>query len=523
MARLMGSFRQTTDTVSERLSSGPPIRGTAHIAERGSLDPPPYPSRIQRWLKSVFPVAILVTAAVVFSSYKTSNRGGSIFDDGTHLYAAPLAFSRNVNPYHIWELERFFYSVNSNDIRHWPREFYFKTRGDEYLSTPINLLLYLPFVWLKDFELYMRSYFALYFLGFAGSFYLLTWARGATAWRQALSSVIGTALLFPLSSVLSLSVNSGQIEYLYVFPTALGIFLYRQSQENGRWIPAALAGAAFALSGEIKLFPFAVGLTLVMGAAKNYISGPAKGTLRCPLPVSAISLFISSVLLVLATCLYTGFQTLANWYQQMRAVSVPIFYGTRSLGSYVGRLHSIWTTAPLDRHSYGASALIVAAAATIGWLGFKFALYGRRKFSELELVGLICLWPSLLPNFHAYYLPVLVIPFLTAWPRLTQLMANRSKWKRLTAFGTLTVIFCFTQAVFRVPEFLQVFDPALVPLRNGRNILRLHDLMAYPSTLMLFAFIWWLRNAVANLEHDPAPEMPASHPRRLNSSFAGRS
>jgi hypothetical protein len=475
---------------------------------------------VQRWLRWVIPVAILVSAALAFSSYKSSDLASVESHDGLHDFVAPLAFSTGVNPYDKAALDRFFSSERARSILHLPQNL----DSLPFVSAPINLVLYLPFVWEGDYYFYLRTYFALYFLGFSASFFLLTWREGAVPWRQAIASVIGTALLFTFSSEMHFSLRIGQIEYLYIFFIALGVFLFRQSlrsaQAAGRgakrmrdagevgapgesvvrdfpesrdWMPLAiLAGTAFALSGQIKVFPYIVGLALVGAAIKNWLWGPEERDWRRPLYVAAISVILSSVLLLLMTSLYTGIHGWVEWIRGYRSSHARVLFSTYSLGSFMVTVHAFWSGNYLPATSGGTLAL--SAAYVIGGIvAARFSSFGKPEFSDIELCGVICLTPSLLPTFKPYYLAFLVIPFLNLWPHLGRALSGKPRWTRPAFVLGLTVLFVLVQGPRGFPGPLARFNLPAVYSPTGGTTINGQDLVAYPATLILFGIYCWLQ------------------------------
>jgi hypothetical protein len=435
----------------------------------------------------VVPVAILVSAALAFSSYKSSDFATLEFHDGFHDFLGPLAFSKGVNPYDAAALSRFFFSERAGSILHFPQNW----TNPLFVSAPINLVLYLPFVWEGDYYFYVRTYFALYFLAFAASFFLLTWREGTIPWKQAIASVIGTALLFIFSSEIQISLYLGQIEYLYIFFMALGVFLFRRSLRSRDGMPLAiLAGAAIALSGQIKVFPYLVGMALVGAAIKNWLWGPEERDLRRPLYVAAISLILSSVLLLLMTTLYTGIHGWVEWLEGYRASHPRILFRTYSLGQFIVGVHSLWSGIPLTSTTAGKRVLY-AAYLISGIVATRFAFFGKPKFSDIELCGIICLAPSLLPTFKPYYAAFLAIPFLSVWPYLARALSGKPRWTCPASVLSLALVFVLAEAPYGFPGLLR-FNLSVLHSRMARTTSP-QDLAAYLATVVLFGIYWWLQ------------------------------
>jgi hypothetical protein len=446
---------------------------------------------VQRWLRWVVPVAILVCAALAFSSYKSSDLATLEPNDGLHDFLGPFAVSIGVNPYDKTDLNRFFSSERARSILHLPQNF----NQFPFVSAPINLVLYLPFVWEGDYYFFLRTYFALYFLAFAASFFLLTWREAAVPWRQAIASVIGTALLFIFSGEVQLSMQIGQIEYLYIFFMALGVFLFRQSLRSPNWMPLAiLAGTAIALSGQIKVFPYIVGVALVGAAIKNWLWGPERRDLRRPLYVAAISVILSSVLLMLMTSLCTGMHVWVDWLRGYRASHARVLFSTFSLGQFIVKVHSSWSGNYLPSTTAGRFVLY-AAYLISGIVAARFSSFGKPEFSDVELCGVICLAPSLLPTFKPYYLPFLVIPFLNVWPYLARALSAKPRWTRPASALGLALVFWLAQTPYGFPSPFGRFDPFYVHSRTGGTI-NTHDFVTYPATVVLFGVYWWLQKTM---------------------------
>jgi hypothetical protein len=450
---------------------------------------------VQRWLRWVLPIAILVSAAGAFSSYKSSDLGTlefrdglDEFRDGLHDFIAPLAFSKGVNPYDAAALNRFFSSKSARSILHLPQNL----APLPFVSAPINLILYLPFVWEGDYYFYLRTYFGLYFLAFAASFFLLTWRKSAVPWKQAIASVIGTALLFIFSGEIQFSLYLGQIEYLYMFFMALGVFLFRQSLRSRDGMPLAiLAGAAIALSGQIKVFPYLVGMALVGAAIKNWLWGPEERDLRRPLYVAAISLILSSVLLLLMTTLYTGIHGWVEWLEGYRASHARVLFSTISWGRFIVRVHSLWSAIYLPSTTAGTRVLY-AAYLISGIVAARFSCFGKHEFSDIELCGVICFTPSLLPTFKPYYLAFLAIPFLSVWPYLARALSGKPRWTRPASVLSLALVFVLAEAPYGFPGPFERFNlPVLHSRTAGTSSSQ--DLAAYLATVVLFGIYWWLQ------------------------------
>src|SRR5262249_44621691 len=155
-----------------------------------------------------------------------------------------------------------------------------------------------------------------------------------------------------------------------------------------------------------------------------------------PLNVAGFSVVFSSLLLLGATCIYFhGFQPYWNWSKKMVAMKIPFYYFTESLGTFIKRLHSIWSVAPTSNYVMAGLALCIIAP-----LAVLFLFANKRPLGELELAGILCLLPSLAPGFRPYYLTVLILPFLTAWRSLTLIPGIQAAYRRVL-FGILIVIF----------------------------------------------------------------------------------
>jgi hypothetical protein len=192
---------------------------------------------------------------------------------------------------------------------------------------------------------------------------------------------------------------------------------------------------------------------------------------------------------VLMTSLYTGIHGWVEWLQGYRASHARILFSTYSMGAFIVRVHAFWSGGYFPSTTAGTGVLF-AAYLISAIVAAKFSSFGKPEFSDIELCGIICLAPSLVPTFKPYYLPFLAIPFLNVWPYLARALSGKPRWTRPASVLGLALLFMLSQAPLGFPAYFERFD---FPDVHWRTTISSQEFATYPSTLVLFGIYWWLQ------------------------------
>ncbi len=413
--------------------------------------------------------------------------------DAFTYYSGPYMVDAHANPYSPESFRALFERGAFKDIAHIPLQ----EPGEfhPYIAAPINLLLYAPFHWIRDYGTYLTAYLAVYLSALAAAMY--PWIRRMTKSRAigVLGPLVALPLLFSISPAFQFSLGAGQIDYLYIGPLSLGIYLFARYRESGDKRFAAGAGALLMLAAFVKVFPamipIALGISWLLGRGSS-ASRPS----RADRTAVVLSLAAAAAAYFGMTGLYPGVQAWPDWIAILGRFKAG--YGSGFLRNFISVL---MRESPASGYVYG---LVYAVAVGAVW---KF-LFGRKEdLNELHLAGLVALVPTFMPFLEHYYYTVMVVPFFVALQQIGRTRATRRQQAAL--YIALGVIFLLTQASsgsgvlgyfdVRLPDFL--YDP-----NPFSQMARLSQFLLYPSSVML----WGIIGLIQKLSRPPS-----EGPRRL--------
>jgi len=444
--------------------------------------PPNKKSLMHRAGQIAFIAMIFVAGAILFSMYL-----GPIGPDAFTYFAGPHLIHLGANPYDWDAFKQLYLNGAFNHIRHLPIE---GSPGEinPYIASPINMLLYSPFRLIRDYRVYENIYLATYFFAVTGSVYL--WAKKiiANPTARALGALGFVILLFHLSEAFRLSVSMGQIDYLYIFPMAWGVYLFSQNMRNESTVKPMGAGFLLSLAGFIKVFPFILPLSLSGAAVVAYLRTSASNRKRyfqSNVFLAATSSVVSAALLLVVTSVYPGVQAYAQWLHVW--TNFPSVYGAAYLHNFVDVLLN---------YVPSSAYVFYLAYAIMVCLAWRFLFGKPGHFNDLDMAGMMALLPTFMPAWQSYYDTVLLVPFLIALTHLYKRPLNRVV--KLAAAGGLSMIFLLTQMTYgMIPfKFLDTPLPNFLYRESPYDQMRtLAHFLLYPASLMLWGFIWRLKSS----------------------------